>query len=234
MTEVGSVATAFIRLEGLTHTYRLGNEEVRAVDDLSLEIAAGESASLVGPSGSGKSTLMHILGGLLTPQKGRVVIDGQDLGRLSDRELSRFRNRTLGFIFQSFHLQPDATALENVEVPLIFSGVARKERRALAAEALEAVGLSPRARHRPSQLSGGEMQRVAIARAIVTRPRLLLADEPTGNLDGKNGESVVQLLLQLHRERQMTLIVVTHNEKLAARMGRVFAMEEGRIGHGTP
>jgi putative ABC transport system ATP-binding protein len=171
-----------IRLENITKEYKMGDDIIHAVSGVSLEIKEGEFVALVGPSGSGKSTMMHIIGGLDTPTSGKVIVDGQDLSRASDKELSRYRNKKVGFVFQTFNLHPTYNAVENVALPLIFSKISRKKRMVLAKEALEIVGLSERALHRPNQLSGGERQRVSIARALVTQPRLILADEPTGNL----------------------------------------------------
>jgi len=207
----------------------MGEDIVHAVSGISLEIKEGEFVALVGPSGSGKSTPMHIIGGLDTPTSGRVVVDGQDLSRASDKELSRYRNEKIGFVFQAFNLHPTYTATENVALPLIFSGIGQRKRMKMAAEALEIVGLAERASHRPNQLSGGEKQRVSIARALVTQPKILLADEPTGNLDSRNGKHVMELLSQLNKEKGITLIIVTHDMEIAAVAGRIIKMRDGKI-----
>ncbi|MDD4923610.1 MAG: ABC transporter ATP-binding protein [Dehalococcoidales bacterium] len=218
-----------IKLENITKEYRMGEDIVHAVSGISLEIEEGEFVALVGPSGSGKSTMMHIIGGLDTPTSGRVVVDGQDLSRANDKELSRYRNEKIGFVFQAFNLHPTYTATENVALPLIFSGISQSKRMKMAAEALETVGLAERASHRPNQLSGGEKQRVSIARALVTQPKILLADEPTGNLDSKNGKHVMELLSQLNKEKGITLIIVTHDMEIAAVAGRIIKMRDGQI-----
>ncbi len=218
-----------IKLENITKEYRMGEDIVHAVSGISLEIDEGEFIALVGPSGSGKSTMMHIIGGLDTPTSGRVIVDGQDLSRASDRELSRYRNEKIGFVFQAFNLHPTYTATENVALPLIFSGISQSKRLKMAAEALEIVGLAERASHRPNQLSGGERQRVSIARALVTQPKILLADEPTGNLDSRNGKHVMELLSQLNKEKGITLIIVTHDIEIAAIAGRIIKMKDGKI-----
>ena len=218
-----------IKLENITREYRMGEDIVRAVSGISLEITEGEFVALVGPSGSGKSTTMHIIGGLDTPTSGRVIVDGHDLSRAGDRELSRYRNEKIGFVFQAFNLHPTYTAMENVALPLIFSGIGYSRRMKIAAEALETVGLSDRALHRPNQLSGGERQRVSIARALVTQPKIILADEPTGNLDSKNGQLVMELLSRLNKEKGITLIIVTHNMEIAAVAGRIIKMRDGKI-----
>ena len=218
-----------IKLENITKEYRMGEDIVRAVSGISLEITEGEFVALVGPSGSGKSTTMHIIGGLDTPTSGRVIVDGHDLSRAGDRELSRYRNEKIGFVFQAFNLHPTYTAMENVALPLIFSGIGYSRRMKIAAEALETVGLSDRASHRPNQLSGGERQRVSIARALVTQPKIILADEPTGNLDSKNGQLVMELLSRLNKEKGITLIIVTHNMEIAAVAGRIIKMRDGKI-----
>ncbi|NLL89518.1 MAG: ABC transporter ATP-binding protein [Dehalococcoidales bacterium] len=218
-----------IKLENITREYRMGEDIVRAVSGISLEITEGEFVALVGPSGSGKSTTMHIIGGLDTPTSGRVIVDGHDLSRAGDRELSRYRNEKIGFVFQAFNLHPTYTATENVALPLIFSGIGYSRRMKIAAEALETVGLSDRASHRPNQLSGGERQRVSIARALVTQPKIILADEPTGNLDSKNGQLVMELLSRLNKEKGITLIIVTHNMEIAAVAGRIIKMRDGKI-----
>ncbi|HAS28189.1 MAG TPA: ABC transporter ATP-binding protein [Dehalococcoidia bacterium] len=218
-----------IKLENITKKYRMGEEIILAVSGVSLEIKEGEFVALVGPSGSGKSTMMHLIGGLDTPTSGRVIVDGQDLSRATDKELSRYRNEKIGFVFQAFNLHPTYTATENVALPLIFSGIGQSSRMKMAADALEIVGLAERASHRPNQLSGGERQRVSIARALVTQPKIILADEPTGNLDSKNGKHIMELLSQLNREKGITLIIVTHDMEIAAVAGRIIKMRDGKI-----
>jgi putative ABC transport system ATP-binding protein len=218
-----------IKLDNITKEYRMGDEVVHAASGISLEIKEGEFVALTGPSGSGKSTTMHIIGGLDTPTSGRVIVDGQDLSSASDKELSRYRNEKIGFVFQAFNLHPTYTATENVALPLIFSGIGQSKRMKMAVEALEIVGLAERASHRPNQLSGGEKQRVSIARAMVTQPKILLADEPTGNLDSKNGKHVMELLSQLNKEKGITLIIVTHDMEIAAVAGRIIKMRDGQI-----
>ncbi len=218
-----------IKLENITRDYRMGYDIVHAVCGISLEIKEGEFVALVGPSGSGKSTTMHIIGGLDTPTSGRVIVDGQDLSRASDKELAHYRNRKIGFVFQAFNLHPTYTAVENVALPLVFAGMPLKKRTELAVAALETVGMAERALHRPNQLSGGERQRVSIARALVTQPKIILADEPTGNLDSKNGKHVIELLSRLNSEKGITLIIVTHDMEIARTAERMIKMRDGRI-----
>ena len=218
-----------IELADVTRTYRLGPEEIHALHHLTLTIAQGQFVAVIGPSGSGKSTLLHLIGGLDTPTAGRVLVGGQDLSRGSDRTLAAYRNRWVGFVFQTFNLQPTYTALENVALPLVFARVPPRERQARAQESLAIVGLADRARHRPSQLSGGERQRVGIARALANNPQLLLADEPTGNLDSVTGGKIVDLLWQLNQERGLTVVMVTHDQSLAQRADRRIFLRDGQI-----
>lgn len=218
-----------IELRGVTRTYRLGDEVVYALNDVSVAVAAGEFVAICGPSGSGKSTLANLIGGLDTPNAGTVVVGGIDLSDARDKLLSDYRNRRIGFVFQSFYLQPHETALENVMMPLVFAKVSRKERRARARACLDAVGLGDRVRHKPAQLSGGQRQRVAIARALAPRPSIIIADEPTGNLDSSRGAEIIELLMRLNRENGVTLIVITHDEHIARQADRVLTIHDGRI-----
>jgi putative ABC transport system ATP-binding protein len=212
----------------LCKDYPMNGEAVHALRGVSLEIQPGEFVAVVGPSGSGKSTLLQLMGGIDTPTSGAVEILGTRLGSLSDRKLTRLRLTRLGFVFQRFHLLPVLTALENIELPMAEAGVSRTQRQARAAELLDYVGLGARARHRATQLSGGEMQRVAIARALANRPALLLADEPTGELDAATGQGILALFRRLHQDGT-TLVVVTHDEHLAQQAGRTIHMLDGRI-----
>lgn len=217
-----------IELEGICRDYEVGGRPVHALRDVTLSIAAGDYLSIMGPSGSGKSTLLHVIGCLDRPTSGRYLLDGEDVARLDDRRLCRVRREKVGFVFQAYHLVPRLTAAGNVELPLLFAGIERRERRVRVAEALAAVGLSDRAHHRPDQLSGGERQRVAIARAVVMTPRVILADEPTGNLDAASGREIVALLESMHA-RGLTLVVVTHDPALAGRAARRARMADGRL-----
>jgi putative ABC transport system ATP-binding protein len=213
---------------GLKRRYRMGRETVEALRGVDLAIERGEYAAIIGPSGSGKSTLMNILGCLDRPDDGSYWLNGERVSDMGDRQLAGIRNREIGFVFQSFALLPRATAAQNVELPLLYARVPRRDRARRAAEVLEQVGLADRARHRPAELSGGQRQRVAIARALVTRPSLLLADEPTGNLDTSTGEDILALFDALHRAGN-TVIVVTHEADVAARAGRTLRVLDGRI-----
>ena len=219
---------ALIELRHIQKTYDLGLSKVPALRDIHFAIERGEFVAIVGQSGSGKSTLMNILGCLDVPTVGQYLLSGRDVSTLSDDELADVRNLEIGFVFQSFQLLPRASALENVELPLIYRGIARKERRERAVGALQLVGLEDRMKHKPPELSGGQKQRVAIARALVTQPSLLLADEPTGNLDSKTGEEIVGLFLDLHA-RGNTIILVTHEPKLAARCPRAVRIVDGLV-----
>jgi len=217
-----------ISVEDLTRVYRVGGEEVRALDGVSFDIRRGEWVAVVGQSGSGKSTLMNLIGALDTPTSGRYRINGRDVEGLTDDELADLRNNEIGFVFQTFQLLPRSTALANVELPLVYRGLPRKERREKAERALEAVGLSNRTHHRPNELSGGQRQRVAIARALVGEPSLLLADEPTGNLDSATGEEIIRLFADLNR-RGHTILLVTHEPRLAARCPRALRLSDGKV-----
>ncbi|MFM2220521.1 MAG: hypothetical protein RLZZ553_269 [Verrucomicrobiota bacterium] len=215
-----------IETKQLTRSYRLGKNELTVLENVNLSIQRGEKVFLCGPSGAGKTTLLYTLAGLETPQAGKVIIDGTDLYSLSRSQQSRFRNQRIGYIFQNYHLLPELTALENVMVPGAIGG---KDQHAQAMAALTRVGLADRADHLPAELSGGEQQRVAIARAIVNEPDLLFADEPTGNLDSSNSRSIMDLLLQLVREKQTTLVVVTHDPALARHGDRLLTIRDGKI-----
>jgi putative ABC transport system ATP-binding protein len=217
-----------VQVRDVTKSYQFGDEEFRALDGVHLEVEAGDFVAITGPSGSGKSTLANVIGGLDRPSSGSVVVDGQDLAGLSDRALSRFRNAKVGFVFQSFNLKSDSTALENVMLPLVFARMRPRERAARAKVCLEQVGLADRLEHRPGQLSGGQRQRVAIARALATQPRLVIADEPTGNLDSVRGEEVLALLEDLNRGG-ITFLVITHDAALASRASRVVEVRDGRV-----
>ncbi|MCX7751081.1 MAG: ABC transporter ATP-binding protein [Candidatus Bipolaricaulota bacterium] len=218
-----------LEARGLVRTYRLGRAEVPALRGVDLEISEGEFLAIMGPSGSGKSTLLNLLGGLDLPDAGVVRYRGVELSRQSREALAEFRGRKVGFVFQTFNLIPTFSALRNVELPLVFQGLSRRERRRRAEEGLAQVGLESRLRHRPGELSGGEQQRVAIARALVADPEVLLCDEPTGNLDSASGAQIMELLASLNRERGITLVVVTHEPEVARLAGRRVLMRDGRI-----
>jgi putative ABC transport system ATP-binding protein len=226
---LGHPGTAPVAVVDAVRSYELDGVTVPALRGVSLSIEPGEYVAIVGPSGSGKSTLMHLLGGLDRPTSGQLLLGGRDVSALSAAELARLRNQVIGFVFQSFHLLSRTSARDNVGLPLIYRGVRRAERRRRAEEMLARVGLSHRLHHRPNQLSGGEQQRVAIARALVTEPSVLLADEPTGNLDSRSGESVLALLEELNEERGVALAVVTHDASVAARARRRIAMRDGLV-----
>jgi putative ABC transport system ATP-binding protein len=221
-----------IQAENLTKIYNMGVVEVHALRGLSLKIAYGEVVSVMGPSGSGKSTLMNIIGCLDRPTSGEYFLDGERVSDLNDDQLAAIRNRKVGFVFQSFNLLPRATALANVELPMRYARLGRGGRER-AREALEAVGLGDRIHHRPSELSGGQQQRVAIARALVNEPAIILADEPTGNLDSKSGEEIMDLLLELNRERGTTLVIVTHDPEISSRTQRSIRIRDGVVEQGN-
>jgi putative ABC transport system ATP-binding protein len=217
-----------VELRNVSKIYRLGEEEIRALDDISLDIDEGEFISIIGPSGSGKSTLMHILGCLDSPSHGTIKLDGVMIQNANSRQLAAIRNRKIGFVFQFFNLLPKLNVVQNVELPMIYSGIGGKERRQRAMAALEAVDLANRARHRPSQLSGGQQQRVAIARALVNSPRIVFADEPTGNLDSHTGDAILQLFRRLSQEGR-TIVLVTHDPEIAAVTPRRIEIRDGKI-----
>jgi putative ABC transport system ATP-binding protein len=217
-----------IEIHDLVKIYTLGEIEIRAVDGVSLSIAKGEFVAIMGPSGSGKSTLMNLIGCLDTPSKGTYILNGKQVSEMNDDELARIRNEEIGFVFQTFNLLPRATALHNVELPLIYAGVSAKVRQERAKGALDRVELTSRMSHKPNELSGGQRQRVAIARALVNNPSILLADEPTGNLDSKTGEEIMALFERLH-EQSNTIVVVTHEAEVAAHAHRVIHIRDGQV-----
>ena len=217
-----------IELQGLTRHFQVGDQTVRALQDVSLAIPDGDYLALMGPSGSGKSTLLHLLGCLDRPTSGSYVLDGHEVGSLPEGELAEIRSRKIGFVFQFFHLVPRLTAAGNVELPMILAGIRPAERRARVAKALAAVGLTDRASHRPDQLSGGQRQRVAIARATVMGPSILLADEPTGNLDRASGREIIELIERMNRDG-LTVVVVTHDPEIGGRARHILKLVDGRI-----
>lgn len=217
-----------IEAESLTKVYQMGEIEVHALRGLSMKVADGEVVALMGPSGSGKSTLMNIIGCLDRPTAGEYVLDGERVSQLNDDQLAAIRNRKVGFVFQTFNLLPRSSALSNVELPMRYAGMLR-DRRERALAALQAVGLADRVNHRPSELSGGQQQRVAIARSLVNEPAIILADEPTGNLDSKSGEEVMDILLNLNKKRGTTLIIVTHDPEIAGFAERIIQIRDGVV-----
>lgn len=217
-----------IEVKGVSKAYRMGKEQVVALRDVSLKIDKGEFVAIIGPSGSGKSTLMHIVGGLDSPSVGSVFIEGNDISKLKDKMLSKYRNDKIGFVFQAFNLENSQTALENVMMPLIFAGVSKKERKKRASEALEQVGLAKFAKHKPNEMSGGQRQRVSVARALVNNPEIIFADEPTGNLDSKSGEAIMELFKEINK-KGYTVIMVTHNPMEANKAKRVIKIMDGQI-----
>jgi putative ABC transport system ATP-binding protein len=224
---------AIVSLRAITKVYLLGKIEVHALRGVSLEIAPGELVAIMGPSGSGKSTLMNLIGCLDRPTSGTYSLDGQDVSRMNDDALAEVRNRHVGFVFQTFNLMPRLSALKNVEVPMLYAGLARSERRARAVHALERVGLGDRLHHAPAELSGGQMQRVAIARALVNRPSIVLADEPTGNLDSRSGEEVLALFQALNASG-VTIAMVTHDRDVAEQARRILFLRDGRLVRDEP
>ncbi len=222
------MAQALIELSGVTKTYKIGDETLNALDNVSLHINAGDFVAITGPSGSGKSTLANIIGGLDTPDSGIVTVDGEDLSKVSDKKLSMYRNKHIGFVFQSFNLQASYNSVENVMMPLVFGKVGNKERKARATDCLKAVGLGDRLKHLPNQLSGGQRQRVSIARALANEPSIIIADEPTGNLDSARGEEIIELLKNLNKNG-ITLIIITHDPNIAKQAGRVLTIHDGKM-----
>jgi putative ABC transport system ATP-binding protein len=227
------MTAAALEVVDATRVYRLEDVEVTALAGVSLRIDRGEHVAIVGPSGSGKSTLMHLLGALDRPTTGRLLLDGRDVAGMSDSELAELRNRTIGFVFQAFQLLPRTTAVDNVGLPLVYRGVRRSERRRLAVAALEAVNMGHRLNHHPAQMSGGEQQRVAIARALVGEPAVLLADEPTGNLDSRNGAEVLSVLDALNRDHGVAVVIVTHDREVADQAPRQIFVRDGLVERDT-
>lgn len=219
---------ALVEVRNVSKIYFLGGEEIRALDDVTIDIDGGEFVSIIGPSGSGKSTLMHILGCLDTPSKGTIKLDNTMIENATPAQLARIRNQKIGFVFQFFNLLPKLNVLQNVELPMLYSGIRQRERQERAMEALKLVGMENRARHRPSQLSGGQQQRTAIARALVNSPKIIFADEPTGNLDSHTGEAILQLFRQLSREGR-TIALVTHDPEIAAVTPRRIEIRDGKV-----
>jgi putative ABC transport system ATP-binding protein len=219
---------AVIELKNVTKTYKLGDEVLHALDNVTFAVQPGEFIAIVGPSGSGKSTLANIISGLDRPSGGEVVVEGGDISHFRDAKLSGYRNTHIGFIFQSFNLQANQTALENVMLPLVFAKMKPKDRKQRAKECLEAVGLGDRLKHRPSQLSGGQRQRVAVARALAVKPQIIIADEPTGNLDSARGEEIMKLLRDLNKQG-ITLVIITHDMDIARQAGRIVQIRDGHL-----
>ena len=220
--------SVIIQLKGVSRSYKLGDETVNALKNVNLSVESGEFLAITGPSGSGKSTLANIIGGLDTPNDGTVLIDGEDLSKVSDKTLSHYRNKHIGFVFQSFNLQASYTALENVMLPLVFSKMGSHTRTERAKACLAAVGLSERMRHYPNQLSGGQRQRVAIARALANEPTIIIADEPTGNLDSQKGAEIMDVLKDLNK-KGITLLIITHDQSIAKQASRVVSIHDGNL-----
>lgn len=219
---------ALIHIENMKKIYNPGENEIRALDGIDLDIEKGDLVAIVGHSGSGKSTLMNMLGCLDTPTSGKYVLDGQDVASMTDNQLADVRNKEIGFIFQGFNLISNLDAVGNVELPLVYRGVSKNERKQLAMEALKSVGLEDRMKHKPNEMSGGQQQRVAVARAVAAKPPIILADEPTGNLDTKSTQEIMEILKELHRSGR-TVIIITHDEEIASQAHRVIRILDGRI-----
>ena len=232
-TQIGAPSPV-MQVENLHKTYDLGEVQVHALRGISLSVNPGEFVAVMGASGSGKSTFMNLVGCLDRPSRGRYLLEGQDVSQLPKQELAHIRNRKIGFVFQGFNLLPRTSALENVELPLIYSGIPHEQRVARAREALQLVGLEGREEHHPSQLSGGQQQRVAIARALINRPSILLADEPTGNLDSRTSVEIMQIFQRLNQERNLTILLVTHESDIARFAKRVILFRDGKVRRDTP
>ncbi|KUO39945.1 MAG: hypothetical protein APZ16_04590 [Candidatus Hadarchaeum yellowstonense] len=218
-----------VNVQQVSKVYRMGEVDLQALNGVSLKILPSENVSIIGPSGSGKSTLLHLMGCLDRPTSGKIYIDGVDTSKLNSNKLAEIRRNKIGFVFQFFYLIPTLNALENVELPMMFAGVGERERRERAEELLELVNLKSRMKHRPAELSGGERQRVAIARALANNPKIVLADEPTGNLDSASGKEIIDLLKRLNEEKGVTLVIVTHDPYIASIMERTIYLKDGRI-----
>ena len=220
---------SIIQIEHLFKEYKLGKQRISVIDDVNLNILEGEFVAIVGASGSGKSTLLHLLGGLDKPSQGKVIIDGQDINKLSDSRLSKFRNQAIGFIFQSFYLQPFLTLRQNIEVASMPARINKKERRQKIDDLAKQVDLYDRLKHRPRELSGGQIQRAAIIRALLNNPKIILADEPTGNLDSKNGQDVIRLFKDICSQYKTTVVIATHDQEIASQADRIFTIKDGKI-----
>ena len=220
---------SIIQIEHLFKEYKLGKQRINVIDDVNLNILEGEFVAIVGASGSGKSTLLHLLGGLDKPSQGKVIIDGQDINKLSDSRLSKFRNQDIGFIFQSFYLQPFLTLRQNIEVASMPARINKKERRQKIDDLAKQVDLYDRLKHRPRELSGGQIQRAAIIRALLNNPKIILADEPTGNLDSKNGQDVIRLFKDICSQYKTTVVIATHDQEIASQADRIITIKDGKI-----
>ncbi len=229
VTQINVSSNRMIKLKKVSKIYELGGEKINALDRVNLDIDDGDFIAITGPSGSGKSTLANIIGGLDTPDEGEVFVDDQNLAQANDKTLSHYRNKMVGFVFQNFNLQPNYTALENVMVPLVFAKTKLSDRKKRATECLKAVGLGDRMNHRPSQLSGGQRQRVCIARALANNPKIIIADEPTGNLDSKKSAEIVDILKHLNKELGVTIIIITHDPNVATEAKRKLTITDGKI-----